>query len=129
MLANLRTLHQTGDAAQHLPRVDGLDDVVVELDSDSLTHRLGLFALCHHHDGDGRVDRPDLPDQIEAPPARHLLVEQHDPVRLSAQQREGIIAVRRRFHLVPMLLEKEHVGPERFDFVVDPEDGFRSCHA
>src|SRR5207253_11350800 len=81
-----------------------------------------------HDHGYPGVDGADLADKLEPAPARHLLVEQYDAVGLATQQREGVVAVRRRCDGEPLGLEKEKVGGEPLHFVVHPENGLGPRH-
>ena len=68
------------------------------------------------------VDGPDGAEQLEPAAARHLLVEQHDAVRLALQQDQGVVAVGRGLHGEALLLQEQDVGREAFDLVVHPEN-------
>ena len=74
------------------------------------------------------VDRADGLEQLEAAAPGHLLVEQHDAVRLALQQGERIVAVRRLLDRKALLLEEEEVGREAFDLIVHPEDALGAGH-
>ena len=128
LLADAVALEQPRHHGQHLPRVDRLDEVVVHLDADRLAQRAVALALRHHHDRHGGVDRADLAQQLEAAPAGHLLVQQHDAVRLPPQQRQRVVAVRRRRHGKALLFEEAAVRGEPFDLVVHPENALRTLH-
>src|SRR5262245_4718779 len=105
-----------------------LHEVVVDLDPDRVAHQAVVFALRHHDDGHGGIDGADFGDQLEAAAAGHLLIEQHHAVRLAAQHRERVIAVRRLRHGEPLLLQKAAVRGEAVDFVVNPENALRTRH-
>ena len=72
--------------------------------------------------------RADGAEQLEPPPAGHLLVEQHHAVGLALEQRERVVAVRGRLHGEALLLQKEDVGREALDLVVHPEDALGTGH-
>jgi len=103
--------------------VHRLHEVVIHLDADRFAQQRLLLALRHHHHGHRRVDGADLRQQLQPALARHLLVEQHEAVRLAAQQRERIVAVRGLLDGEPLLLEELAVGGEPLHLVVDPQDG------
>jgi hypothetical protein len=71
-----------------------------------------------------RLLAAQLAQHVEAAPSRHLLVQQHQVVRLPAGERERVIAVRRGVDLVALLTEEEEVGLEKLDLVVDPQNSF-----
>ena len=128
LLANASTLEQPSDDGEHLAWMDRLHEIIVDLRADGIAQQRVVFALRHHDHGHGRIDGADLGQQIEAAAARHLLVEQHDAVRLPPQHREGVVAVRRLRHRESLLLEKAAVCGEAVHFVVDPENALRTRH-
>ena len=68
------------------------------------------------------IDGADGLKQIEAPPPRHLLVQQHDAIGLPLQQDQRIVTVRAGLHGKALLLEKQDMRGEALDLIVDPED-------
>src|SRR6267154_2210374 len=104
LLADAVALEQARDDRKHLARMDRLHEVVVDFGADGVAQ------------------------QREAATAGHLLVEQHDAVRLAPQHREGVVAVRRLRHRKPLLLEKAPVRGKAVNFVVNPENALRTRH-
>jgi len=129
LLADAVALQQSRDHRQDLPRLDRLHEIVVHLDADGFAQGAFVLALRDHHDGHRGVERPDLDDQLEPPPSGHLLVEEHDAVRLAPQQRERVIAVRRGRDREPLVLEEAPMCGEPVHLVVHPENRFRPHHA
>ena len=128
LLANAVAFEQARDHGEHLARMHRLHEVIVDLDADRVAHQPVILALRDHHHRHRRIDRAHLRNQLDATPSRHLLVEQHDAVRLAPQHREGIVAMRRLRHREALLLEKAAVRRQAIDFVVDPENTFRTGH-
>src|SRR5216683_1240188 len=128
LLADAVALEQARDHREDLARLDRLHEVVVHLDPDRLAQRALVLALGDHHDRHGGVERADLADQLEPASPGHLLVQQHDAVRLAPQQRERVVAVGGGGHREPLALEEAPVRGEALDFVVYPEDGLRPHH-
>src|SRR5437879_4098279 len=128
LLADAVALEQPRDDREDLARLDRLYQVIVHLDPDRFAQRAFVLALGDHHHRYARVDRADLADQLEPAPPGHLLVEQHDAVGLTPQQREGVVAVRRRCNGEPLGFEKATVGGEPLHFVVHPQNGLRPRH-
>ena len=95
LLADPVAVEQPGHHREDLPRVDRLDQIVGDVGADGVLERLGLLALGHHHDRHAVVDGPDGAEQLQPPPARHLLVEQHDAVGLALEQHQRVVAVGR----------------------------------
>ena len=108
--------------------MDRFDEVVVDLNADGLAERPFIFALRHHHHGHGGIDAADFTEQLEAAAARHLLVEEHHAVGLPAQEREGVVSVRRLLDGESLLFEEEAVPGEAFDFVIDPQNALGTRH-
>src|SRR5207247_6877901 len=65
LLADAIALEQSRDHREDLAWLDRLHEVVVHLDPDRLAQRAFVLALRDHHDGHGRVEGPDLADQLE----------------------------------------------------------------
>ena len=129
LLADAVPFEQAGDDTEHLPRIDGLDQIIIELDADGLVHRARRFRLGDHHHGHRGVDGADLLDQLESPPPRQLLVQQDHAVRLPLQEGNRVVPMGGLLDRVPLFLEKQDVRAERFDFVVDPQNGLRTGHS
>src|SRR5207253_1633444 len=66
--------------------------------------------------------------RAEPRPPGHLLVEQHDAVGLAPQQRERVVAVRRRRDAEPLGFQKATVGGEPLHFVVHPQNRLGPRH-
>jgi hypothetical protein len=128
LLPDAGPLEQARHDREHLTGIHRLDQVVLQPNPDGLVHGAGFLALGHHDHGHRGIDGADLADQLEAPLPRKLLVQQDHAVRLAPQQRNGVVAVRRRLHLVPLLPEEQDVRLQRLDLVVHPEDGLGTGH-
>ena len=128
LLADPVALEQPGDDREDLARADRLGEVVGGLGADGVAQRVLALALGDHHHRHRRVDLAELRHQVEAAGPRHLLVEQHDAIRLAAQQREGVVAVGRALDRETLLLQEEDLRVEGLDLVVDPEDAARTGH-
>ena len=70
----------------------------------------------------------DGAEELEPPPARHLLVEQDHAVGLALEQDEGVVAVGGGLHGEALLLQEQDVGREALDLVVHPEDALGTGH-
>ena len=60
------------------------------------------------------------------PPTRHLLVEQHEVIRVFAKQLKCVVTVSNRIDMVAASFQKEQVWLEEMDFVVHPKNSFRA---
>src|SRR6185436_7707808 len=80
LLPDAITLEQARDHREYLTRMDRLHEVIVDLDPDRVAQQRVIFALRHHDDRHGGIDRADLGDQVDAAPPGHLLVEQDHAV-------------------------------------------------
>jgi hypothetical protein len=69
-----------------------------------------------------RLLAAQLRQDIHSPNTRHLLVEQDQVVSLIARQRQRVITIRGRVHVVTALPQEEEVGLEELDLVIDPEN-------
>ena len=125
LLAEARTVEESRDRCVHLPRRDRLYEIPLERRADRLGHRRILLALRHHHDEEVRVGLAKLAERVEAALARHLLVEQHDVERATANHLDGVIGVRRHFDVEPFVAQEYAMRLEELRLVVNPEDGFR----
>jgi len=128
LLANPVAFEQARHDRQHLARMHRLHEVIVDFDPDRVAQQGVVFALRHHDDGHGRIDRANFWDQLDAAAPGHLLVQQDNAVRLAPQHRERVIAVRRLRDRESLLLEELAMRREPVDFVVDPEDTLRTRH-
>ncbi len=128
LLPDAIALEEPRDHGEDLTGVHRLDEVVVDLDADGLAKRAFIFALRHHDDGHGGIDAADFAEQLEPAFAGHLLVQEHHAVRLPAQEREGIVSVRRLLDGESLLFEEAAVPGEAFDFVIDPQDALGARH-
>ena len=128
LLADPVAVEQPGDHREDLARVDRLDQVVGDLGADGVLEGLGLLALGHHHHRHAVVDGPDGAEQLQPPPAGHLLVEQDHAVGLALEQDQRVVAVGGGLHGEALLLEKEDVGREALDLVVHPENALGTGH-
>ena len=122
-------LEESGDHGEDLPRVDRLDEVVADLGADGVLERLLLLALGHHDDRHRLIDGADGLEDFQSTAARHLLVEQHDAIRLALQHDQGVVAMRRVVHREALLFEEQDVRGEAFDLIIDPQDALRTGHA
>ena len=103
-----------------------LDEVVVDLNADRFAQQRLFLALRHHDDRHRRIDGANLRQELQPALAGHLFVEEHEAVRLAAQQGERIVAVRGLLDGEPLLLEELAVRGEALHLVVDPEDVLRA---
>ena len=124
LLADARTLENLRDDAQHLARIDRLDEVVADVGADGLLERRVLLALGDHHDRKVGGELADVAVGLEPRFSGHLLVEQHDVERAAAEHLDRVVGVTRPFHLVALGAQEDAVRLEKLTFVVHPEDGF-----
>ena len=108
---------------QYLVGVDGLNQVVGYLRADGLLHDVLLLALGDHHYGHGRRHAAllDARQRLQAAQARHVLVKQHQVEGLLAAEVDGVGSVGSLHHLVAFLLQKQDVGAQQLNLVVNPQ--------
>ena len=92
------------EGEQYLIGVDGFDEVVGNLRSDSLVHDVLLLALGDHDYGYGWAHLLDEGQRLQPREARHVLVEQDEVVALLSQTIEGIASIGRGVNIVVLPL-------------------------
>ena len=116
------------DRHQDLVGVHRLDQVIADFGTDRLLHDALLLALGDHDDGQLRPLGLDALKRLNAIQARHVFVQEHHVVRVLIHPLKRLHPAVDAGHVVPLLVEEQHVGPEQFDFVVSPKNVW-SCHA
>ena len=116
------------DGHQDLVGVDRFDQVVADFGTNRLLHDALLLALGDHDDGQLRPLGLDALKRLNAIQARHVFVQEHDVVGVLVHPFKRFHPAVDSGHVVPLLVEEQHVGPEQFDFVVSPKNVW-SCHA
>ena len=122
LLADARPLQDAGDHGQHLTWTGGLDQIVIDPAPDRLGQGAVLFGLGDHHDARVRIFAAQDGQDLEAAAPGHLLVEHDQVVVVLAQEREGVVPVADRVHVVAPLLQEQQMRAQAVDLVVDPEN-------
>ena len=116
------------DRHQDLVGVHRLDQVVADFGTNRLLHDALLLALGDHDDGQLRPLGLDALKRLDAIQTWHVFVQEHDVVGVLVHPFKRFHPAVDSGHVVPLLVEEQHVGPEQFDFVVSPKNVW-SCHA
>jgi hypothetical protein len=74
------------------------------------------------------IDGANSLKQIQAPPTRHLLVQQNDTVRLALKQDEGIVSVGAGLDRESLLFQKQDMRGEAFHLIVHPQNALGTGH-
>ncbi len=123
LAADLRPVEEPREGREDLPRIERLDEVVLDVGAEGLAKRRRIFALGHHDDREARLDLAQVAIGLEPPLAGHLLVEQDDVDRVACKHRHRVVGVGGRQDVVAVVAQKQAVAFEQLRFVVHPEDG------
>jgi hypothetical protein len=122
LLPDLRALEDARHDGEDLPRIDRLDEIVIDVDADRLAHRRIFLALRDHHDRKRGIEIAQLAKRFESTLARHLLIEQHQAVRSPAQHLDRVVGVGRRVDVVSFVTQEDAVRFEQVRFVIHPQN-------
>ena len=106
---------------QNLTGIDGFDEVVGNLRTDSLIHDILLFALRTHDNGGIRRNLLDSLQGLQTCQTRHHLIQQNQVERMLAALFYRIRAIGDRDDLIAFFLQKDNMSLQQLYLIVNPQ--------